>query len=566
MAINKFEETQLLYESLLNLIDEVAYVATPNRRRFLSMSNKISKWLPDGPSEFMSDPSRFMLYIHPHDKLIYESFLDDQSDEIAIKYRLVNGQHTYVVHDRSIRIRNAKGEAIIVHGTLHILSNPSISNKPASIIRLVKSSAPYIVDPITGIPERQSYFRHLQTLKDEAGAVLWIGISGLGKINEHFGLAGGDEVLAEAKIRLQTVLPPSSFLARVSATEFAALVDGFDAPHETMALCSTIQSILSCPLRMNDEEDARIKPAIGVAFVGNNSVFDASDWAHIAYREAKQSSREKIVFFDQSIEMRRQNRIHVEKQLRMALSRNRVVPFFQPKVSVDGVLCGFEALARVYDADGQVLMPSDFIPVAESTGLISNLGNWMLSEAPARLSLSSALKAIHLKLSLAINVSVKQLHDSELLTMLKLVIEANPKFTFELEITESVFIDWSPRIRDLFSEFRRAGAKIVLDDFGTGYSSLAYISRYPVDVIKLDRLFISDIDTDDSKKKLVDAIIKMAHSLGIRVVAEGIETENQRDIVVSLGVDEMQGFLFGLPMPPHDLVLPGIPPNPLAAT
>jgi EAL domain-containing protein (putative c-di-GMP-specific phosphodiesterase class I) len=310
---------------------------------------------------------------------------------------------------------------------------------------------------------------------------------------------------------------------------------------------------------MNGNEFETVKVAIGIAsFSTGGMIEDAIDNANIAYREVKYSKTESVALFNNHIQTKRFHSIMIEKSLRHSVTNNLIIPFFQPKVNANGVLSGYESLARLYDNDGRLIMPGDFIAVAEDTGLIVNLGDWMLEESYRQLNETRLLLGHPEKLSLAFNVSANQLFGNSILNTFQRTCVNNDRFSLELEITENVFVDWSSNISKLLDKFRCDGALIVLDDFGTGYSSLSYISKYSVDIVKLDRNFIIGIEHDLAQRKLVEAIIKLAHSLSILVVAEGIETEEQRRLVVDMGVDEMQGYLFGRPMPIELLELPGV--------
>lgn len=278
--------------------------------------------------------------------------------------------------------------------------------------------------------------------------------------------------------------------------------------------------------------------------------------AHLALDEARKSGGDQLRCYSQDLSQKIEEKLYLAKELRQAIENNELMLYFQPKLSAeDQKVIGYEVLSRWQHRDLGWIRPDKFIEIAEETGLICNLGAWAIRESCRQLSLWKDHEFLHDK-SIAINVSVHQLNSETFVNELSNIIEEYQVNTdqLELEVTETVAMS-NPQlsIKHLY-DLHQLGLKIAIDDFGTGYSSLAYLNQLPVQLLKLDRAFVQDIEIDENNAAISEGAIKLAHSLGLKVVAEGIETEQQKLKLDTMGCDFYQGYFYGKPVPVEQIL------------
>jgi diguanylate cyclase (GGDEF)-like protein/PAS domain S-box-containing protein len=416
-------------------------------------------------------------------------------------------------------------------------------------------------DSLTDVPNRTLLSDRLDQAMMRANrggstvAVLYIDLDRFKQINDSLGHAVGDELLRSVAQRLQDCVRSSDTVSRQGGDEFIILLADVVHPHDAAVCAEKIIAALEAPHRIAGHE-LRITASIGIAtFPG-----DAGDAetlmrnADFAMYQAKYSGRNNYQFFKPDMNANAVERQSVELDLRQAIARQEFVLNYQPKVHLQsGAVVGVEALIRWHRPHWGIVPPARFIPVAEESGLILPIGRWALDSAcrQARAWLDAGLSPV----SIAINVSAVELRGKDFLSNVRQILEQNriePQF-LELELTETFMMqDWRTTA-EILRALKELGVRLALDDFGTGYSSLSYMRRFPIDALKIDQSFVRDMTRDADDASIVSAVINMGRSLNMRVVAEGIQTRDQLELLRAHQCPEGQGFYFGPPVPAADL-------------
>jgi diguanylate cyclase (GGDEF)-like protein len=418
--------------------------------------------------------------------------------------------------------------------------------------RRLRQSSQY--DALTGALNRAEFARVTQGDIEDAGndgpsvAVHFIDLDRFKDINDTRGHAVGDELLKMVTLRLGQLLGTSERLARLGGNEFAICQPyPADTPGVVADLADKVVEAIAQPFVI-DKLDVQIAASAGYAFypADGQSVAELLRAADIALYKAKQSRRGKALAFNSSMEAERQFRQNIEIRLRHALANGEFEINFQPLYESSSVkLCGFEALLRLKDRNGVPIPPSDFIPVAEEVGLIGEIGQWVLRQS-CRIA-----KQWPDDLVVSVNLSPAQFAGGSMAQMIKEALDwsgLRPQ-RLEVEVTESLLITDTDKILAELMAIKQLGVSIALDDFGTGYSSLSYLWRFPFDKLKVDKSFMSDLTTKGSKsREILATIIALGRVLGIKVTAEGVETEQQAEVLRELNCDLVQGYFFGRPM------------------
>ncbi len=421
-------------------------------------------------------------------------------------------------------------------------------------------------DDLTGLPNRILMLDRLDQAMALAHrnraqvALLCLDLDHFKNVNDMLGHGMGDALLKDVAQRLGSVVRDSDTLARLGGDEFVIILSGIDdgAGAEAQRVAQRLQEALQPPFRLEDQ-DHFITASIGITLYP----LDGEDAqvllrnADLAMYKAKEIGRDGYRFFTQEINQRLQERLALEAQLRGAVRRDEMLLHYQPIVDLATTRpVAVEALLRWRRTDGGVVMPDTFIPIAEELGLIRELGEWVVATA------CGAIDGFGRDLRIAVNVSPRQLREAGFSAAVqRLLAETglNPD-RLELEITERVLMDDTPETADNLRMLCDLGVRLSIDDFGTGYSSLGYLQKYPFDTLKIDRSFVSQALDNPGAARLVETIIAMAHGLDLQVIAEGVETEAQRDFLRARGCDQAQGYLFARPLPPDQLspVLAGL--------
>jgi len=423
-------------------------------------------------------------------------------------------------------------------------------------------------DLATGLPNRRLFMDRLgRSLRDTAkagaaGAVLLVHLDRFEKIAEAFGLGIGDSLLKGVAMRLdlglraswarsdgdKTTLPT---IYKLGDDEFAVLLAGLSRGAELAPIAQSLLAAMAAPFRAAGEEVV-IAAAIGIAVFPDDGMEASTLFSHasVAARHASEQGGKGFEFYAKELNAKSLHRLSVERELRRALEREELRLYYQPKVRAhNGRGTGAEVLVRWAHPSRGLVAPMEFIPIAEETGLIVPIGEWVLRAACAQSKawLNAGLRVPRV----TVNVSGKQFGAPRMTETVVDALKASalePRF-LGIELTESAVMGHAERHIRTLHELKELGVTLAIDDFGTGYSSLSYLKRFPLDELKIDRSFVAGVDTDPDNAAIVIAIIAMAHCLGLSVVAEGVETQAQHAFLKSKSCDELQGFLFARPMP-----------------
>ncbi|HAZ94181.1 MAG TPA: hypothetical protein DCW94_00600 [Porticoccaceae bacterium] len=413
-------------------------------------------------------------------------------------------------------------------------------------------------DPLTSLPNRTNLMQHLQLVVNHAAAenekfaILFLDLDRFKMINDTMGHDAGDLLLKAVSDRIRNCVREQDFIARLGGDEFTIVLEKIEGPETAAKVAAKICHSLSQAFVFMQKK-MFVTTSIGISIFPDNGsdVSSLIKHADSAMFKAKEK-RNEYCFYETGMEAEIADRLEMERELRQAIERNELELYYQPKIDFrTGNLVGAEALVRWNHPTDGILGPNVFIPLAEESGLINRLSDWVLEQGAGQLH---DWLAAGYKLTLALNLSVKDLMAEELHGELKKLVSRHslPKDVLELEITESTLMNHPELMSTELVKIKSMGISVAIDDFGSGYSSLNYLKRLPVDVLKIDRSFIQDIETDPSDSAIVSGIVGLAQNLDMKTVAEGVETEGQREILRALGCDSFQGYLVAKPLPAAD--------------
>jgi diguanylate cyclase (GGDEF)-like protein len=407
-------------------------------------------------------------------------------------------------------------------------------------------------DLLTGLPNRLMFGKHLRRVLERASepasvALLYLDLDGFKAVNDTLGHACGDELLKGVGRRLSASADETVFAARLSGDEFAIVLSAGEQPRQALALADHLIAALQMPFELGGRA-VQIGTSIGIA-VTTDAEENAETLLHnadIALYRAKVRQRGTCELFSPEMDVERLSRLALERDLRAGLAEEQFEVFYQPLLEANaGGLVGFEALLRWKHPVRGVVPPAEFIPIAEEIGLIHEIGAWVLKQA------CTDAMGWAPELRVAVNLSPVQFTKSTLLDNVRVALESSglAAHRLELEITESTLMQDSEATLDTLHKLRARGTRISMDDFGTGYSSLSYLRLFPFDKIKIDRSFIKAMAQDEGSIEIIRAVIGLGRALHIKVLAEGVETGEQWDMLRSEGCDELQGYFFSKPRP-----------------
>lgn len=412
-------------------------------------------------------------------------------------------------------------------------------------------------DALTGLPNRALMVDRLQQYIGIAErysskvAVAFVDLDQFKLINDSMGHDAGDELLKIMAWRLEQCVRESDTVVRLGGDEFVLMLSGL---HQIEDISESMQRVLAAvaePCEIAGRNFV-VSCSIGISIYPD----DASDvttllkYADSAMYKSKQSGRNTFQFYTDELNHRLMERLDMEYRLRLALDKDEFLLHYQPKLDfASGRICGAEALIRWQPAHGKMISPASFIPIAEETGLIEDIGRWVLLKACQQaMELNQILGVC---LPIAVNVSPRQFRQTGLVDIVRQTLAVtglNPS-CLELEITESSLVHDTGSFIKTLHELKALGVKLAIDDFGTGYSSMAYLKDFPVDRLKIDQVFVSHLETEPSNIAILKAIIALGHSLNMKVIAEGVETAYQQAFLHGIGCDELQGYYFCKPIP-----------------
>ena len=425
-------------------------------------------------------------------------------------------------------------------------------------------------DPLTQLGNRKLFLDRLEQLLQRSRrtpgyqfSVLFVDLDRFKAVNDGLGHAAGDQLIVATAQRLSSCLRQTDLVARADAQqdgddvvarlggdEFTVLLDNIANAQAAVRVAERLLAELSRPY-MIDQHEVVVTASIGIALSasGYGEVQDLVRDADIAMYHAKQGGRARWMMFDQAMQQYAVRRLQLEAELRGALAAQQLFLQYQPIVTpVDGCVSGFEALLRWRHPVFGMVSPVEFIPVAEEAGLIGAIGGWVLEQACRQLSVWQ--RASGKPLSMSVNLSAMQLGDTNLVGLVTDVLRESGvlRGSLKLELTESAVMADPDHARTVFGQLQALGVRLSLDDFGTGYSSLSHLRRLPIDTLKIDRSFVSQLDKFDDKRQIAEVVVLLARALGLDVVAEGAETLEEVEVLRELGSDYVQGYYFSKPL------------------
>jgi diguanylate cyclase (GGDEF)-like protein/PAS domain S-box-containing protein len=510
-------------------------------------------------SEIKSEVSEFIERIHPNDR----------EKTVAIINQHIQNDTAYVVE---FRMRHQDGHWLWIQAAGAVVSHDPVTQKPLRLCGTLqditerKEQEERILhqahfDLLTGLPNRFLALDRLSQLINEARrtkkrvAVLFLDLDDFKKINDTLGHETGDKLLGEAASRLQSVVRDTDTVGRLGGDEFIVLIGGLSEPslvqHVADALCNKFTEAFAI-----DNRELVLTASIGISVYPDDgeNLSELLRNADTAMYHSKALGRNTYSYFTDEMNQDVSRRLLLEEQMHGALSRGEFRLCYQTKVEISsGRVTGTEALLRWRNPALGDVSPMEFIPIAEQTGLIVNIGKLVVTEALKMLA--EWQNMLNHSFSMAVNLSPRQFRDPNLVSFIENTLHQFdiPAKSLELEITEGVLMSGHTYIDDALKALSGLGVRLTMDDFGTGYSSLSYLRSYPFDVIKIDRVFINDLTRNLRDQELVSATIAMAQGLGLEVVAEGVETEAQLAYLSARGCDYGQGYLFSKPVSPEEV-------------
>ncbi|HEX8149016.1 MAG TPA: EAL domain-containing protein [Pyrinomonadaceae bacterium] len=414
-------------------------------------------------------------------------------------------------------------------------------------------------DALTGLPNRALFMDHLKLAIARSRrnaqtkfAVLYLDLDRFKVINDSLGHTIGDQLLVGIADRLKKNLRPGDTVARLGGDEFTVLIEDIADETESIQVAERIQKELSVPFTLSGREVfTTVSMGIAPSATGYERAEDILRDADTAMYRAKSAGKARYEIFDKAMHARAINLLQMETDMRRALEREEFVLHYQPIVALENFrLRGFEALVRWQHPERGFISPMDFIPVAEETGMIVPLGEWVMREACRQMNGWQKMFPLDHPLFITVNLSSKQFSQTQLISTFAMILQetgVKPQ-SVKLEITESVVMENIDTATDMLRQLRSLGVKLAIDDFGTGYSSLSYLHRFPIDTLKIDRSFVTRMSENNENTEIVRTIVVLAQNLGMDVVAEGVETNEQLVLLQKLGCENGQGYFFSKPV------------------
>ena len=415
-------------------------------------------------------------------------------------------------------------------------------------------------DPLTGLPNRHVLLRRVEELMrgtwnpEHQPSLFYVDLDRFKNINDSLGHSAGDEVLTTVASRLTRTVPNSATVARLSSDEYVVLVPDCASPQTALEIAEQLLAVLREPLALS-KGDVFVSASIGVATIDAHTISSPEDLvrhADTAMYRAKDSGRNCVAVYDESMHQRVAHRLAVETALYRAIDRRELRLYHQPIIDLGtSEVVGFEALMRWQQADGTIVSPAEFIPIAEDNGTIVPIGAWALLEALTQLRQWIDEGVCSPTATMSVNVSPRQLADRNFPSVVNEALARSgvPAQLVWLEVTESVMITEPELALATLQRLRSLGVRVALDDFGTGYSSLSLLQKFPLQRIKIDRAFVHGVADNPNDRSLVRTVVAMGRSLGLDLVAEGVESVHQLQVLSDLGCDKAQGYLISHPVP-----------------
>ncbi|TKC92474.1 cyclic di-GMP phosphodiesterase [Trinickia terrae] len=471
-------------------------------------------------------------------------FRHGKSSEVERYVKTLKGPRLYRFRNKFVKSGGGLDEVFL------ICSGADITDERSAQARLTELAT---TDALTGLPNRHAIHEKIRAAIDEAGdgqtGILFLDLDNFKKVNDHYGHAFGDQLLRDVSSAVKGCLAPGDTLARLGGDEFIVLSPAATLP-ALEATAQRIQERLCVPFDIGAVE-VHTGSSIGIALAPRHgdSVESVIRSADVAMYVAKDSGKRAYRVFSPDMDKRVADYVWLNTNLRKGLEEKELVLHYQPRLCTrTSAVVGAEALLRWNSPERGQIAPAEFIPYAEESGLIAPLGRWVMDNAAEQ---AARWQAQGLDLRIAVNVSPRQLVDTAITAHFEEALRKArlARCTLDIELTESCLIENEAAAISLIKEFRKLGAEVHLDDFGSGYSSLSQLARIPFDAIKLDRSFITAIDVNPRSQVVVRSMVAVAQELNVEVLAEGVETPAEEDFLKAAGVDCVQGYLYGKPMP-----------------
>ena len=555
-ALQRSEARQRLAATVVDNTME-GVVVTDAHSRILSVNAAFTRLLGYTEEELLGKTPR-VFKSGRHDKAFYEAMWSTLTEtgywQGEIWNRRKNGE-IFPEHMSLSAVRDPAGE--ITH---YVCMFTDISEEKAQQRQLE-----YLAhnDPLTGLSNRTWFGHQLELAVQEAQgsgehiAVLLLNLDRFKDVNDSYGHATGDEVLKHIARQVQSALRPGDVLGRMAGDELAVVARNLRHADGAAAVARHLIRAVAEPWRSPDGLEVVAGVSVGICMFPEHAGTTELllQGAHAAVYGAKARGRGAWCFFHEAMTQAARERLELESRLRLALAQGHLQMYYQPQMDIaTGRIQGAEALVRWNDPQEGLISPARFIPVAETSGVIGPLGEWVVREVCRQ---GQQWREAGLPpLTLALNVSPRQFHLTDLAGCTAAALHASgfPAALLELEITESALAERTEEARQVLVRLRELGVRIAVDDFGTGYSSLAQLKRFPIDVLKIDQGFIRDIPQSEDDMAISAAIIAMGHSMGLSVLAEGVETEGQLAFLRERGCDAYQGYLCSRPVPADEFV------------
>ena len=555
-ALQRSEARQRLAATVVDNTME-GVVVTDAHSRILSVNAAFTRLLGYTEEELLGKTPR-VFKSGRHDKAFYEAMWTALTEtgywQGEIWNRRKNGE-IFPEHMSLSAVRDPAGE--ITH---YVCMFTDISEEKAQQRQLE-----YLAhnDPLTGLSNRTWFGHQLELAVQEAQgsgehiAVLLLNLDRFKDVNDSYGHATGDEVLKHIARQVQSALRPGDVLGRMAGDELAVVARNLRHADGAAAVARHLIRAVAEPWRSPDGLEVVAGVSVGICMFPEHAGTTELllQGAHAAVYGAKARGRGAWCFFHEAMTQAARERLELESRLRLALAQGHLQMYYQPQIDIaTGRIQGAEALVRWNDPQEGLISPARFIPVAETSGVIGPLGEWVVREVCRQ---GQQWREAGLPpLTLALNVSPRQFHLTDLAGCTAAALQASgfPAALLELEITESALAERTEEARQVLVRLRELGVRIAVDDFGTGYSSLAQLKRFPIDVLKIDQGFIRDVPQSEDDMAISAAIIAMGHSMGLSVLAEGVETEGQLAFLHERGCDAYQGYLCSRPVPADEFV------------
>ncbi len=538
--------------------------------QWLYVSPQIETLLGFTPEEWLADPNWWIQCVHPDDRdacLSEEeaALLTVADKRVTTEYRMItrDGRTIWVIDDATI-VRDAHGVPLYWSGMLYDITDRKLLEQQ------LEQQA--FSDSLTGLANRALFLDRVEHalargLRDqEPVTVMFLDLDDFKNVNDSLGHEAGDELLITVGARLRSCLRPDDTIARLGGDEFAVLLES-TSTEGAMALAMRVLEVVGEPYRAEGRALV-VLASIGIE-TGSGSTHSASELlrnADVAMYVAKGGGKARVAVFDQGMHTAALKRLEIKADLQRAITEQELVLHYQPIVAlVDGTILGVEALVRWQHPQHGMVPPADFIPVAEDTGLIIPLGKWVLAEACRQAAQWQKETPRNPTLGMSVNVSTVQLFHGAIVEEVAAALEHSglePQ-SLTLEITEGGLMEDREAAIARLKELRQLGVRVAVDDFGTGYSALGYLSSLPVDILKIDKVFVDGVTRGPEDSAIASAVGKLAKVLGLVLVAEGIEFEEQVEALRAMDFEVGQGYYFSRPLAASEIhTLPGMNPTP----